>query len=676
MIHPDRTTCCMKTFSLSVLLSFFFVLLSTSALAQIIVELDSISVSASRITTDISESGKSVSVLTSEDIRRMPATSVDELLRNLPGVNMNSRSGFGVQADVGIRGSTYSQVLFMLDNVPLNDPLTGHFNANIPVSIAEIGQIELIRGPASTSFGADAVGGVVHIKTKMYLEREIRSVSDGNTVTRAFADISGGENSLTMADASAELQSNRWRFSFSARDSRSDGETFTNPGFTEGVSDQESFNTFFELTTLSAAVSHRINNKLSWYVRGGSDYRDFNARYFYTRSIFDESTETIKNRWGLAALTFDHKNHRLELNTSFRRVNDIFDFNSDISPANEHSTDLFFVNLSHQYSFPDKKNRFKTLKLLSGGQLTNKAINSTDRGDHSDESGGLYTIGTASWQSGLSLTGSLRLQFHSVGAASFLPQFSAAYSVKEWTVRSSIGRAVRNGDFTERFVSSEIPDLTPLRNIGNPDLEPEESVTFDVGLDWKPTPRFSISPTYFIRTSDNLIDYSLASSSEIANADNLLPGEDYFYAQNIANAKTRGIEVMGNSQLFTQHSHSLRIYAGYTYIKTTSDAETVSRYIANHPSHQVLAGLNFTSSIFQLSTDSSYRVRSEDSAEIVNAAVPESYFITNLKLSVLPFDNGIRFYTRILNLTDEKYQEILGAPMPGRWFMAGIQLSL
>ena len=663
-----------------IILSFSLFLLSTSfssiAVAQIVVKLDSISVSASRITTDISESGKSVSVLTSEDIRKMPATSVDELLRNLPGINMNSRNGFGVQADVGIRGSTYSQVLFMLDNVPLNDPLTGHFNANIPISMSEIGQIELIRGPASTSFGADAVGGVVHIKTKMYLEREVRTVSSGKNVSRAFADVSIGEHGLTMADASAELQSDSWRFSFSARDKRSDGESFANPAFTEGVSEERNFNTFFEMTSFSAAISNRINQKLSWYLRAGSDYRDFNARYFYTRSIFDESTETIKNRWSLASVTFDHQNHRLELNTSFRRVNDIFDFNPDISPANEHTTDLFFVNLSHQYNFSEPKSRFKTLKLLSGGQLSHKAINSTDRGDHSNSSGGLYTIGTASWQNGLSLTGSLRLQFHSVGSTNFLPQFSAAYNIRDWTLRTSIGRAVRNGDFTERFVSSEIPNLTPLRNIGNPDLKPEESVTFDFGFDWKPTPLLSISPTYFIRSSDNLIDYSLTPSSAIINADNLIVGEEYFYAQNIANSETQGIEIMASSQLLSINSRSLRLNTGYTYIKTTSDAGTVSRYIANHPSHQVLAGLSYATSFFQLNTESSYRIRSADAAEIVNAFVPESYFVTNVKFSLLPFDNGFRMYTRIMNITDENYQEILGAPMPGRWFMAGIQLSL
>src|SRR5690625_5458532 len=92
-------------------------------MAQITADLDSVTVTASRITTDISESGKSVSVYTADDIRKLPVTSVDDLLRYLPGINLNSRGGFGVQSDVGIRGTTFSQVLFLLDTTPLNDPL-------------------------------------------------------------------------------------------------------------------------------------------------------------------------------------------------------------------------------------------------------------------------------------------------------------------------------------------------------------------------------------------------------------------------------------------------------------------------------------------------------------------------------------------------------------------------
>jgi len=655
---------------------FSFLLFSPySTLAQVSVELDSITVTASRISTDISESGKSVSVFTREDIRQMPVTSLDELLRSLPGVNINARQGFGVQADVGIRGSTYSQVLFMLDNVPLNDPLTAHFNTNIPVSLSEIGQIELIRGPASTSFGADAVGGVVHIKTNMYLEREA-DTGEHRGLNRASADLSGGQNNLQMADASVGVQSNQWRFSASVRSSRSDGETVPNPGFTEGVSDEQNYNTYFDLTNISAALSQRISENWSWYVRGGMDQRDFNARYFYTRNIFDEAVEEISSKWALSAITHNRGQHRTELNTSYRQVNDIFNFNSVVSPVNEHTTGQLFLNLSHQYELAADSDRFNYIRLMAGGQFLNKTIESTDRGDHRDGSGGLYAIGTATWVNGLSLTSSLRLQFDSFGNTDLLPQLSAAYNLGTVTFRSSVGRAIRTGDFTERYISSEIPDLLPQRNIGNPDLAPERSTTVDAGLDWSPFQNLRISPTFFYRSSSNLIDYALTNSTQIHNASNLLPNEDYFYAMNISSSSAKGVEVLTQGTLNFGTNRALSTQGGYTYIHTTSDQETVSRYIANHPSHQVSFGLQFRNSWLSVHSQSEYNVRSPEAEMLVNGEVPSSYFLTHLRLTVSPFQSGISFYTRIMNLTDTQYQEILGAPMPGRWIMGGVQLSL
>ncbi|MFO7799072.1 MAG: TonB-dependent receptor plug domain-containing protein, partial [Rhodohalobacter sp.] len=282
----------MKRFFLIFSLSFLFPPL---ILAQLTAELDSISVTSSRITSTISESGKRVAVITQKEIEAMPVTSVDDLLKSIPGINVNSRQGFGVQSDVGMRGSTFSQVLFMLDNVPLNDPLTAHFNTNIPVSLGEIGQIEIIRGPSSASFGADAVGGVVHIKTKMYMQREIRK-SNG-LLSYANADLSYGEHNLRMGDLSFELQQNRWRLSTSIRGVYSDGERLPNPGFEAGVSDESQYDNYFELANFSTSLSYRMNDRWSWYVRGGVDERDFSARYFYTRSEFDESTERISSRW-------------------------------------------------------------------------------------------------------------------------------------------------------------------------------------------------------------------------------------------------------------------------------------------------------------------------------------------------------------------------------------------
>jgi iron complex outermembrane receptor protein len=61
---------------------------------------------------------------------------------------------------------------------------------------------------------------------------------------------------------------------------------------------------------------------------------------------------------------------------------------------------------------------------------------------------------------------------------------------------------------------------------------------------------------------------------------------------------------------------------------------------------------------------------------LINAEVPDQYFLTNLKLGYKPFSNNFQIYTQILNVTDTQYQEILGAPMPGRWILGGVKYSL
>ncbi|MBD3616550.1 MAG: TonB-dependent receptor [Gracilimonas sp.] len=656
-------------------------LLIESPKAQIKAELDSIDVTASRITTSISESGKNVSVITAEQIGEMPVQSVDELLRSLPGININGRAGFGVQADVGVRGSTFSQVMFLLDNTPLNDPLTAHFNTNIPVALSEIAQIELIRGPASTSFGADAVGGVVHIKTKAYMMKEVEAPEEFQP--RANLDVSAGENDLRIIDATAGVAKKNIRFSTSFRTASSDGEQFSNPGFEQGVSPEENYNTYFDMMNLSAALSVNLAENWNWYVRSGIENRDFNARYFYTRSIYDESVEKIDSRWALSALTYDNGNHRTEINASYRDVEDVFDFNSGTLgiPPNEHQTQQLFLNASHQYELNNDQlnsvsESLNYMRFMIGGQILNKQIESTDRGDHENTSWGVYGIHTMNYGFGLSVTTSLRLQFNPISDLSFLPQISAAYDMGTLNIRTSIGQALREGDFTERYISHEIPNLTPGRNIGNPDLLPEESTTFDLGLDWTPTNNLRISPTAFYRSSSNLIDYALTNSNNIDNADNLQDGEEYFYASNISESDVVGIEFLSALTSDLGSSVALRTEAGYTYIKTTSDQNTVSRYIANHPSHQVSLDLSLTGGNLSVQSQSQFNVRSEEAEALINAEVPNQYFLTNLKVGYKPFGNNFQIYTQILNVTDTQYQEILGAPMPGRWVLGGVKYSL
>lgn len=642
--------------------------------AQTRIELDSIRVTASRISSTVSESGKNVSVITQTDIRNLPVTSVDELFRSLPGLNLNSRQGFGIQTDVGIRGSTFSQVLFMLDNVPLNDPLTAHFNTNIPVSLSEIGQIEVIRGPSSASYGADAVGGVIHIKTKTYMEREVKR-SD-RLVSYAVADLSGGQNNLLGAEGAIELQGTRWRMSASVRSIESDGEKLPNPGFDAGVSDDEFYRNFFTLRNSSVSLTYRPADNWSFYVRGGLDYRDFSARYFYTRSEFDESIEEITSRWILSSITRDTGKNRSEINISYRTVDDIFDFNSriGISP-NEHTTDRFFVNFSHQIRNNPDQTFWGQERLMAGAQISNRSIISTDRGTHDELLTGFYLISQFSPAERLHATASARLQFDSRGNRDLLPQLSASYSFDNVTLRTSAGKAIRIGDFTERYISSLIPDLTPGRNIGNPDLLPERSVTVDAGADWDPTDRTRLSITGFHRISNDLIDYVLTNSNEIPNADNLQPNEEYFYTRNIANAKTTGVELLiSNRQRFGRNVTGSAETA-YTYLYTSAETGEVSKYISNHPSHRLSLNLGIEASRVSITSQSSFRVRSRETAEAISARVPRETFVSNLNVEYR-FRPEIALYTKILNITDTRYQEILGPPMPGRWALFGLRLSL
>lgn len=657
-------------------LLFILFLVSDSAFSQMEAKLDSIQVTASRISTTVSESGKTVSVITQQQIQQLPVTSVDELLRTLPGMSINTRQGFGVQSDVGMRGSTYSQVLFMLDNVPLNDPLTGHFNANIPVSLSEIGQIEIVRGPASASFGSDAVGGVIHIKTKMYMEREVQ-IQNG-ILSYLHADLAGGQNALYMGDLSLQLQMNRLTLGASFRTIQSDGERLPNPGFDASVSDQETYDNYFGQNSASVSLAYRLGQGWNFYTRAGMDERDFSARYFYTRSQFDESVEEITNKWVISALTRESGNHRSELNASFRQVSDTFDFNSRIGiPANEHTTQHLYLNLSHQIETgSNDRLGVSSSRLMIGAQMTGKNIESTDRGNHEDNMGGIYLISNYAFENGLNLTTSGRIQFDSNGSTDFLPQISTSYTTGQVTFRTSAGRAIRVGDYTERYISSLIPNLTPGRNIGNPDLKPERSVSVDGGLDWRPAPATRISPTVFYRNSSNLIDYIFTNSNDIDNADNLQPNENYFYAQNISRTETAGFELMISQAVITSTNHSINLDAGYTYIHTGSSSGEVSKYIANHPSHQVTLGARFRVGGFMIHSQNEYRVRSEEFAQIIGAEVPSDYFISNLNMEYKPSSIPVVIYSRILNLTDTQYQEILGAPMPGRWVLGGLRVLL
>ena len=633
---------------------FFYQIVS----AQDSIQIDQVIVSATRIPTESYKTGRSISIISADELRELPVTTVDEMLRYLPGINLNSRNDFGVQSDIGIRGSTFSQVLILVDNVRVNDPLTAHFNNNIPIPLSEIAQVEIIRGPAAASYGSDAVGGVIHVKTRTYVAEEMDKLMS----TRGNVGV--GRHNLNRTELGINLQKNKWNFSSAYKANIADGETYVNPNFLAGTDPDSLYQNFFDLRTITAAFSGKLDGGWSVYGRAGYDYRDFNAKYFYTRSSFDESEETVESFSTQGEVRYKKNQHEFSLNGGYKRTNDLFVFNPLFAP-NEHETRQIFTNLQHHFQISEK------IKLASGVQLINKEIESTDRGDHDNLTIGIYSIVSYALSDRWHTHVSLRAENDENFGWELLPQASLSYRQNGFVFRTSYGRSVRAADFTERFISSQISNLTPGRNAGNPDLQAETSHSFDLGGEYYFNKNGFLSLTGFYRKSTNLIDFSLRNSNLISNLKNLQEDEEYFYADNLSGSSVVGLETAVKYRFNWNNKFDLNTQLAYTWLRTTADAGELSKYIANHPTHQFGLTLDLSVYDFQLTSVSSLSTRQEELVESIDGSIQDDYFVTNLRVGYSLL-NSFTPYVELRNLTDTNYQEILGANLPRRWWKVGI----
>ncbi|MGQ9618227.1 MAG: TonB-dependent receptor [Candidatus Aminicenantia bacterium] len=144
---------------------------------------------ASRIPVKEMDIGRDVIIITKEEIEKLPVRTVQELLKYF--LDFQERGSFGVQADVSIRGSTFQQVLVLLDGVRINDLQTAHHNMDIPVPLESIERIEILNGNGSSLFGADAFGGVINIVTKDPIKVECME-------DLAFMDIKHSQTTLAL----------------------------------------------------------------------------------------------------------------------------------------------------------------------------------------------------------------------------------------------------------------------------------------------------------------------------------------------------------------------------------------------------------------------------------------------------------------------------------------------
>ena len=127
--------------------------------------LDEVVVTATRIAQPLKQSLSSTTVITQQDIERLQAQSLPDVLRGVVGLTISNNGGAGKTTSVFLRGTNADHVLVLIDGIKIGSATTGTASfQDIPV--AQIERIEIVRGPRASLYGSEAIGGVIQIFTR------------------------------------------------------------------------------------------------------------------------------------------------------------------------------------------------------------------------------------------------------------------------------------------------------------------------------------------------------------------------------------------------------------------------------------------------------------------------------------------------------------------------------
>ena len=615
-------------------------------------ELETMVVSASRTPLSITESGSSITLITRDQIERRQAVFVVDMLRDVPGLAISRAGGPGSQTQVRVRGAEANHVLVLIDGVRANDPALGDEFRFEYLTTSDVERIEVIRGPQSALWGSEAVAGVINIITGP------GRVSDNFGM---LAEV--GENSSTRIQAHGGLS----RKTFSAHGSVSRIETDgTNISRTGNEDDG------FENTTVSGGVTFQPGERSSIEISGrwvDSD-KDFDTIDFGTglpadADLTEEATQAQLNARGNLSTLDGRWTHTLGI-TYLQTDNETFSAGTSNGSSDADRTRVYYqtsyalgssqtpphhVTLALEYETTDFQQRGEA--FFFGDPNQDQEIDTT--------SAVLEYRGWIGDAFSYSLSG--RHDDHSDFDDATTGRAVAAYALSARTrLRGSVGTGRKAPTFTERF--GFFADVF----IGNPDLEPERSFAWDIGIEqrWLDG-RVRVQVSYFDQDlKDEINGFVFDPDSGLFTAENL-PGT----------SERDGVELSWAASF-----GNLELAGSYTYTNSTEDRDGATTDEIRRPEHVASANINYVmlDERLNLNLNISYTGEQDD---IFFPPFPEPSDVVTLDdFALVDFaaqyriNDRIALFGRATNLFDESYEEILGFRTMGRAVYVGARFEL
>ncbi|HCY04946.1 MAG TPA: hypothetical protein DHU16_05790 [Gammaproteobacteria bacterium] len=623
-------------------------------------EIEEVLVTASHQPQTLNQIGSAISRIEANELANQTSTNVADLLRNAAGVSVNQSGPLGALTQVRIRGSEANHTLVMIDGVRVNDiSLGSEFNfANL--TNADISHVEVLRGPQSARYGSDAIGGVIGIFTR---QQESTGWNGG-------ANLGAGQFNTQDLGARMGFRSNdpqrNWHAHLSIGQLTTDGIDASPIGV-----ELDGFNT----TQVSAQARINLTQDASMKMvlrqvntESEGDKQDFDFPTTATQGLIVDADERVDGRQQHLHISLDHKIGHWAHHAALTQSQNSTDYLVNGTAASGLRGERLLLDL-------------QTARRINSGRAErsiNMGIQSEQR-DFENIYAGLsaanytaddsqnslfaeYLVDYARTSLALSLRRDWNQRFANAttarGSVSHVLLSSAASQSR---LHLSFGQGITNPSFFELF------GFIPSTFIGNPDLKPEQSTSYDFG--------WSQSGESELAGSQTQWDFDLTYFSADLQNEITTVYDANFMSQPInleTDSDRSGIEVSGNLVIGTTWQLAI------AYTRLTAEENGVEEVRRPKHSGQVRLSRDFADSKGRASIQFLHNGRRTDNEFIyateATRANLQPYTLTNIGISY-DLRPNLTLTGRVDNLTDTEYQQVFGYNSPGRYVSFGAKLN-
>ena len=555
---------------------------------------------------------ENVIVIKKKDLENAPAQSIDEVLQQYVGMDVKRRGANGVQSDISIRGGSFEQVLILLNGIRMNDSQTGHNSFNIPVDMSNVERIEIVKGPAARRFGQNAYSGVINIVTKTSSEEKVKS------------SVEYGDFKTYTIGASGTFGSDKFTNLVQVTSSQSDGYRY---------------NTDYQIDNYFYQNQYQLKNGKILF-QGGYSEKKFGANGFYSSPTAIHQYEETQASVVSLALQQNFGKFNFNSSISWRRGQDLYLFNREKPEIyrNMHIGNNLGAEVNGSY-----QSSIGTTGM--GAEYRKEYLASNNLGSRERDVTTIFLEHHFSLlENKLTVSPGISWANYDGDKNFFYPGLDVGYALNmHHKFYGNIAKVHRIPTFTDLFYVSGTEQ-------GNPNLQPESALSYEVGYRFLKN-NWSAAASVFGRNSEDTIDFIKNTQGE------------KWTANNVGNVTTQGLEVEVKK---TMNSFIKSYSVGYVFLENKVKQEApFSRYISDNFKHQLIGKLeNKLGKYFTNQVIYRYQQRIDG----------QSYHLVDEKLNFNYKD--VQLFVLINNLTNTKYTEAFGVPMPNRWFHVGVSYDI